>query len=287
MIDNERFIDKSVDNLLKSIENSSDKLYKDLLKYLAKFDKEKGNLNSSQFELILALDGFVRSAVFDTKVDSAIKGYLSTFDKATGNIISINEEFANNAIKVNTDRLLNDNKKFALNNIKGIGFENVTKLIQDILYKGISNNSSVIAVEQQLKQLVLPDNGVSILERHFGQVAQDSLYQHQGTINQKIIEVYEFKAVRYVPLTEVADTRPICHHITQLKQPILITDLKKILDNYCPNGRPSKDKITYSIRDEVKILGKGAGMIDGTNINNFFMNRGGYRCRHQCIGALI
>lgn len=287
MIDNERFIDKSVDALLNSIENSSSKLYNDLLKYLNKFDKEKGNLNSSQFNLILGLDAFVRSAVFDTKVDSAIKSYLSTFDKATGNIISINEEFANRSIKVNTDRLLNDNKKFALNNLKGIGFENITSLIQNILYNGISNNSSVIAVEQQLKQLVIPDGEKGLLNRYFGQVAQDSLYQHQGTINQKIIEVYDFKAVRYVPLTQVEETRPICHHICGLAQPIPIAELKKILNEYCPKGSPSKVKQTYAIQGKERTLKKGAGMIQGTNINNFFMNRGGYRCRHQCIGAFI
>ena len=286
MIDNERFIDKSVDNLLKSLDRYSDELLKELTKYLSKFDKKDGNLNSSQFDLILGIDSFVRGAVFDTKLDSKIKQYLSTFDEATGKILAINEEFANRIINVNTDRLLTDNKKFALNNLKGIGFENVTKLIQDVLYNGISNNASVVGVEEQLKNLILPSEGVDLLSRHFGQVAQDSLYQYQGEVNQKVIDTYNFKAFRYVPLTEVKDTRPICDHIIDKGGLIGFDELKTILDDYCPNGNPSKDRITIKIRNEEKTMAKGNGMIQGTNENNFVMNRGGYRCRHSCIGAV-
>lgn len=286
MIDNERFIDKSVDNLLVSLDKYSEELLKKLVKYLSEFDKKDGNLNSSQFDLILGVDKFIRSAVFDTKLDSKIKNYLSTFDEATGKILSINEEFANRIINVNTDRLLNDNKKFALNNLKGIGFENVTKIIQDILYKGISNNSSVQAVENQLRNTILPSEGVDLLSRHFGQVAQDSLYQYQGEVNQKVIETYNFKAFRYVPLTEVKDTRPICDHIIDKGGLIGFDELKTILNEYCPNGNPSKERTTIKIRNEEKTMAKGSGMIQGTNLNNFVMNRGGYRCRHSCIGAV-
>ena len=286
MIDNERFIDKSVDNLLKSLDKYSENLLKDLIKYLSEFDKKDGNLNSSQFDLILGIDRFVRSAVFDTKLDSKIKQYLSTFDEATGKILNINEEFANRVINVNTDRLLNDNKKFALNNLKGIGFENVTKIIQDILYRGISNNANVSAVEQQLRNTIMPTDGVDLLSRHFGQVAQDSLYQYQGEVNQKVIETYKFKAFRYVPLTEVKDTRPICDHIIDKGGLIGFDELKTILNEYCPNGNPSKQRITFTIREEEKTIAKGSGMIQGTNIDNFIMLRGGHRCRHQCIGAV-
>lgn len=286
MIDNERFIDKSVDNLLTSLDKYSEELLKKLVKYLSEFDKKDGNLNSSQFDLILGVDKFIRSAVFDTKLDSKIKNYLSTFDEATGKILSINEEFANRVINVNTDRLLNDNKKFTLNNLKGIGFENVTKIIQDILYKGISNNSSVQAVENQLRNTILPSDGVDLLSKHFGQVAQDSLYQYQGEVNQKVIETYNFKSFRYVPMTEVRDTRPICDHIINEGGLIGFDELKTILNEYCPNGNPSKTRETITIRGVEKTLAKGSGMIQGTNIDNFVMNRGGYGCRHSCIGAI-
>jgi hypothetical protein len=286
MIDNEKFIDKSVENLLSSLDKYSEDLLKKMLKYLAEFDKKDSNLNSSQFDLILGVDKFIRSAVFDTKLDSKIKEYLSTFDKATGNILSINEDFADRTIKVNTDRLLSDNQKFALNNLKGIGFENVTKIIQDILYKGISNNSSVAAVENQLKNTITPTEGVDLLSRHFGQVAQDSLYQYQGEVNQKVIETYNFKAFRYVPMTQVKDTRPICNHIIELGGLIEFKDLETILKEYCPNGNPSKTRETITIRGVDKTMAKGSGMIQGTNIDNFVMNRGGYGCRHSCIGAV-
>ena len=54
------------------------------------------------------------------------------------------------------------------------------------------------------------------------------------------------------------------------------------MDEYCPNGQPSKKKIEYeTVNGVIRTLQKGSGMIDGTIVSNFPVHRGGYRCRHE------
>lgn len=290
MQSNDIFIDKTIDALLSDIENKTDKFYKRLIVYLDKFDTKGGVYDSSQYDLIIKLQKFIENEVFDKETKSKIVKYLDSYDQATGNIIKINQSFGNSVSRLNTNNLMSDAKKVALNSIGGLGFDKaITGVIQDKILNAINTNSSVDALTNDLKILIKPDNGVGLLEKHFGQVAKDSLYQYQGSINKKIIDIYDFKNIRYVPLTEINTTRPVCDKIVNICQDnggkISIVELKSLLQIYCPQGTPNKAYTTYEIRGVEYRKQYGAGMIKGTSIDNFIVVRGGYNCRHSAIGA--
>ena len=73
----------------------------------------------------------------------------------------------------------------------------------------------------------------------------------------------------------IATTRPICRHLTKQQERlgfVSVDYLKATLKVYVPNGVPDAD------------LGKG--IIEGTTMDNFEKNRGGYNCRHKWIWIL-
>jgi len=76
------------------------------------------------------------------------------------------------------------------------------------------------------------------------------------------------KKGRYVG-SLIETSRPICSHLIKMGNPISREQLTKVLDKYCPKGKPD--------------LVLGRGMIEGTNIDNFSINKGGYQCRHIWI----
>jgi hypothetical protein len=95
---------------------------------------------------------------------------------------------------------------------------------------------------------------------------------------------YELKDIIYVGNT-IENTRPICAHLRDtLKGRITGEQLKQTLAEYCPNGIPSKKKITYTtVKGDEHTARKGSGMIEGTRYDNFAQLRGGYGCRHEAI----
>jgi len=121
-----------------------------------------------------------------------------------------------------------------------------------------------------------------LLIRHVDQVAFDALRQYNGAINDEVRKTYNLKHFFYIG-SEIETTRPVCDHIRDnYKGAISIDQLKVILDEFCPNGIPSDVSITYETVNGVKRTAKkGAGMYDGTTVDNFCQNCGGNRCRHE------
>ena len=104
------------------------------------------------------------------------------------------------------------------------------------------------------------------LTRYVRQVATDALFQYDGALNEDIKKEFGFTKFRYLG-SLVEDSRPFCEHMKSLGGVIDIEQLKIALDDFCPNGEPKK--------------GKGDGMIKGTTVANFSINRGGYNCGHR------
>ena len=124
------------------------------------------------------------------------------------------------------------------------------------------------------------------LEQWAGQVAMDALSQHDGIQQQAIKEEFDMKYSRYIG-TIKKTTRPICYHLLTTKDDPVYTDdeLKKVLGEYIPGGIPSESTTTSTA--DGKQQKKGNGLIPGTDINNFIIRKGGYRCRHELIPTLL
>ena len=111
----------------------------------------------------------------------------------------------------------------------------------------------------------------SRLTRYVGQVATDALHQFDGSVNQVAKNSLGLNATQYVG-SLIEDSRAQCMKWVSMSI-IKDSELEEEI-NWALNGGRYSNK-------------KCSGMIEGTNPNNFCINRGGWRCRHRAFPILI
>ena len=120
------------------------------------------------------------------------------------------------------------------------------------------------------------------LERWAGQIAGDALSQADGVTQNEIRKEFSLKYISYEG-NVIETTRPLCYHLVS-KGPVWTVDqLDKELKNFVVDGIPVEGTTTKTANG--KQQRKGSGIIPGTDIDNFLIYRGGYRCRHNATPA--
>lgn len=120
-------------------------------------------------------------------------------------------------------------------------------------------------------------------ERYVDTVARDAIMQYDGLQNEKIAQDYGLKSFVYIS-SIIETSRPVCTHIkkTYGNRSITKLELQSVLNIYCPDGVPEDEKITFeTVNGRIRTMKKGSGIIEGTNVANFTVNRGGHNCRHE------
>lgn len=96
------------------------------------------------------------------------------------------------------------------------------------------------------------------LQAYSGQIARDTIFQYNGTIQEKIAEQFGLKRFIYVGGL-VKDSRPFCKHLVSQRRKIDIDEVPELVKKY-PEG-----------------------LISGTTKENFPIRRGGYNCQHTVM----
>lgn len=96
------------------------------------------------------------------------------------------------------------------------------------------------------------------LQAYAGQIARDSLFQYNGTIQDNIGQKYGLKNFLYVGGL-VRDSRPFCKHLVGLDRKINIDEVPDLVKRY-PDG-----------------------LVPNTTRENFPTYRGGYNCMHSVM----
>lgn len=98
------------------------------------------------------------------------------------------------------------------------------------------------------------------LQAYTTQVARDSVFQYNGTIQNIITKEYDLSHFIYVGGL-VKDTRPFCRHLVGLKRKIALTEVPPLVEKY-PQG-----------------------LYPNTTKKNFMQVRGGFNCLHSAMGV--
>lgn len=102
------------------------------------------------------------------------------------------------------------------------------------------------------------------LNQYATQLARDTSYQFNGTVNEIIRQEYDLDGFTYVG-DVIRDSRPLCVHLVNMRREISRDELSKLLEK--PELKP--------------------GRIPNTTVDNFCTYRGGYGCRHQAFPVRI
>ena len=172
------------------------------------------------------------------------------------------------------NKYLTELKNQAIENLKSSGtiYQEITKPVEQVMRLSIIRGISYQDAKDQLS------GNLGKLESYVKTITKDTLNTYDGAINNEIKERYKLETMIYVG-SLIETSRPICLHLKE-KSRWTKDELKSVLDEYCPNGVPSEKTIMIQQGDKEVRMKKGSGMIEGTNVDNFTVNRGGYGCRH-------
>ena len=267
---------------------------KELLDNLQKYDKvlydaindilsenTKNGIVSLDNKTLAQIEDILLEYLKDTKYFNDVDEYLKLFS-----VIS-NENFQRqveiNNLKLSRIKDLwqkNSNKTLleqkALYYLKGNGLKNnYIQAVGDLVREQHFLGQDFKTAKNLLKEKLVTK---SISQRYVNQTVIDTMRTYSGAFNDEIKQTFGFKNFLYVgDLLETS--RPFCTIIVdKYKGRVTEDEMKKLLNEYCPNGTPSESKILID-GNKVK---KGAGMYKDTTIDNICTNCGGFGCRHDC-----
>lgn len=284
---NEKFFDVAT--------STNNQIFKDVKKYLLSLI-ENGNLSLKGKKLntvALQIQKEILKTVGNSKYYSGVKQYTGTIDVVEKIII---EQYAN-IVKVDVKDIVLKNPfrsavvKNLENQLQGQAFiKDIIEPIRDVIAQQVMFGTNYEQASDIIEKYI-EKNGLDKKMRrvNVGQVGRDLLHQYDGAVQTEIAKGFDFNGMMYIG-GHVEDTRPICDHLADRESGLWkLTELQEVLDDYCPNGIPSNEPITYETIEEEdgsfvkKKAKKGSGMIEGTVLDNFAILRGGYGCLHEVI----
>jgi len=300
-----RIIEAAETAFLDSLKGIDQQLAKEIIKIYAKF-VIAGDLALDAL-LLANLEETLIAAISKTDYSLALNSYLPNFDV----IQQLNKAIHKEVNNIDITAVINENVKIAnfqsvvTSQLKGtpstvIKVEDVIdgeRVIRTLPIRNSSLNELLDPIAQIIRKDVI--TGVSFesatesilnaiqrkklgLDQWASQIAIDALSQADGITQDEVRKEFDLKYIRYIG-NVIKTTRPLCFHlIRSKKKPVYkFTELQTILNNYVPDGTPSKSSTTETA--DGKEQEKGSGIIPGTDEGNFLIRRGGYRCRHRAI----
>lgn len=258
------------------------KILKLLLEVIAK-NQQDGKVSISN-EVLAAIEDDLYNVIKESNYTELVKEYLMLFGQAD-NIISREQARINNLKAANIEQLWkgSGNRERLLSKVV---YDLGSGGVKDIFIKGLADAVRQISyvnmtIDQAVDVLMTKIVDNEYTKRYIRTTAMDSLSQYDGAVNQEVKNVYGFS--KYVYIGNSIDTsRAICRHLRDDLGGRFDDDmLRSVLQEYCPDGKPSDDSITI----DKKKYKKGGGMIEGTVFDNFMQLRGGYGCRHRCLST--
>lgn len=260
-------IDDSVESLSSAAQEAQRRISKAAIKAINKFELVDGRFvaNQDYAARILALEQQFNKILGDV-YQPAVKEYLSIFKTIEETTVGLQKSY--NALKVDIDlltpqrRLALDTAQNYLNSAIRYQYVQPAKLVmaqQVISGAGITETVALLESWYTEEELLRPSTtvrGVANLRKYATQIARDSAFKFQGTINEKIAQEYGLTKFIYVGGI-IGDSREFCKHLVGLKRKISLDEVPKLIAQY-PQG-------TYP----------------ETTKKNFIAVCGGYNCRHS------
>lgn len=158
----------------------------------------------------------------------------------------------------------------------GIG-TNIANNLSEILNSNITTGGSYKSLQNQLlESLTDTQKSSGLVTRYAKQITTDSLNQFSAQYTQAVSSDLGFEWYAYQG-SDIVTTRPFCDAMTDFRY-FHISEVPRLLKAedlyYMKDGERTKVPIYPK-------TGLPHGLMEGTNVTNFFVRRGGYNCGHQ------
>lgn len=251
-------------------------VYAALMEIFDNVDITNGKLSTTTKadEFLAALDYKIYQALKKSGYPAYVGDFIGNYDKISSNVRDLHQALGNgllSASDINAVKRLEVQK--TIDNLTQQGmYKDFIAPVREGLYRNIMFGATVGETEEFIKsQVISTKQKDSKLTRYVGQVATDALHQFDGSVNQVAKQSLGLNATQYVG-SLIEDSRAQCMKWVGMS---IIKDenLQEEIDWALSGGRFSNKKCS--------------GMIEGTTIDTFCINRGGIRCRHRAFPILV
>jgi hypothetical protein len=272
-----KLISDAVDKFNAQIPSIQRAMLDDVLLLIKKLDTSGDTikLTVANLKILSQVKSKLQNIILSDDYVNSVTSFVSNYDE----IVNLqNNYFSAIESKFKPPKIATAIKKVAIesvvNNLTENGLAaNITDQVYNLLRQATTSGGSYASLNKQLADfLINNDSGEGQLLRYTKQITTDSLNQFSGTYTQIISSDLDFEWFRYSG-TNIETSRPFCLACTDRKY-FHISELPKVLRGQFDEFRKYEGKINPK-------TDLPAGMIPGTDVSNFMVNRGGYNCGHQ------
>lgn len=251
-------------------------VYAALMEIFDTVDITNGKLatNPKAEEFLALLDYKIYQTLKKSGYPVLVSDFIGNYDKITENVRDLHQSLGNGIINlkdINSVKRLEVQKTIQNLTEQGM-YKDFIAPVREGLYRNIMFGATVGETEEFIKSQVISNKEKnSKLTRYVKQVSTDALHQYDGSVNQVAKQSLGLNAVQYVG-SLIEDSRAQCMKWVGMSI-IKDSQLKEEIDWALNGGRFSNKKCS--------------GMIEGTNPDNFCINRGGWVCRHRVFPILV
>lgn len=270
----------SIDDSVNALGDSLPAVEKEILRGLELELKDLDVMKSGtvkatvkNIRLISKIKGKMQQLILRKDFIKKVANFTKTFDQVSN---LQNQYFKSVEQKFKPTALLEEIKKQSIDTViddlteRGVG-ANVIKPVFQILKNNITVGGTYGELLQQLRDAIAPKDKAGILQKYTKQITTDALNQYSAQYTQVISEDLGFEWFMYTG-SNLSTTREFCDRLTEKKY-VHVSELPRILEGKIDGHQVKmnpKTKLWY-------------GAIDGTNVSNFRIYRGGYNCGHQLL----
>jgi hypothetical protein len=274
-------IDLSIRRFNKRIPASQKAMYDELVTELRRLDLKGDTIKSTvgNLKIIQSIKNKLTKIILTDDYLSDVKEFVKSFKTVSD---MQNEYWKGVESKFKPGPVLREIRTQAISDTvlqlteSGIG-ANIGDTISDILRTNITSGGSYKKLNSQLlESLTDTQKSDGLLTKYSKQITNDSIQQYNRQYTQQVAAGLGFEWYAYQG-SDIKTTRPFCDAMTDLRY-FHVSEVPRLLraDDlyYIKDGQKTKVPI-------YERTGLPAGLIEGTNPENFFIRAGGYNCGHQ------
>lgn len=278
-------IDKAINGLNDSLPKIQKEILAEVLDQIKKFDTRNKRITNTvkNIRLLNTIKNRLKKIILTDQYKAEVKEFLKVFNDVS---TFQNEYFKEAEKKFSPPKVVKEIKKQTITDTinrlteAGIGV-NVSDKIAELLKQNVTTGVKYSDLAAQLREYILTTETPGVLERYVKQIATDSVNQYSAQYMNTVSGDLGYEWFRYQG-KDILTTRPFCDAMTDRKffHITEVPDLLAAKDLYYSSDEGLKKVPIY------EKTGLPNGMIPDTNVENFFIRRGGYNCGHQIFPVI-
>lgn len=281
-------IDKSIEKFNSKIPAAQKIAFEGIADELKRLDTSNGKIKTTvdNLRVIQSIKNKLVRLIVTPEYLKDVKEFVTQFNVIT----KLQNEYWQTIEKDFSPKpLLREIRKQAISDtIKNLGSSGIGVGVADqiatILRTNITSGGSYGQLTEQLRDKMLNTSTEGVLQKYAKQITTDSINQYSASYTNIVAGDLSFEWYAWQG-SEIVTSRPFCQAMVENNRYFHISQVPNLLKGLDAEGNRLKYKDNKTEENKtVEIYSKTDlpyGFIPGTNVANFFINRGGYFCGHQ------